>query len=376
MRFRRVPVLLIVLGTLCVTQIVTSQQKSASPPQKSIAPAQKTAAAPASQISPQMRKDLEAAVDRGVAYILQNQKPDGSWENHVGITSLAATAILKQPGNSVHKQGPQVTKALAYIVGMAKPDGGIYGSDAQNYSTAVAVMALVASGKPEYKPLIEKGQKYMMGIQVAGSKDNKEYGGIGYSGQGRADLPNLEYALEALKASGVPEDNPVWQRAVQFIQRVQNRSESNDQSYTGNDGGFAYGPGLGWQGTGTNSYGSMTYAGLLSYGLSNIKKGDPRVEAAVSWIKDHYTLDENPGVGQKTVYYYYMVFAKALQTYGDAIIVDAKGRRHNWREELGKKMLELQHPEGFWVNTDPAEWQDNKVLVTAFTIIGLEYALK
>lgn len=325
-------------------------------------------------IAPQLRKDVLAGMEKGVNYLLQNQKADGSWEDHVGITALAVTAILKQPGGA-HKRAPEVKKALAFIAGKAKQDGGIYGEGTENYSTAVSIMALIASGDPAYKPLISKGQKYITGIQITGNPDDKNYGGIGYSSKGRADLPNLEYALEALKASGLPESDPVWQRAIQFIQRTQNRTESNDQSYSLNDGGFTYGPGMGWQDTGQNSYGSMTYAGILSYIYSNLKKGDPRVESAMNWIRQKYTLEENPGVGQKAVYYYYMVFAKALQAYGEPILADSKGRRHNWREELCKKMLELQYPEGFWVNTDPAEWQTNKVLVTAFTLIALEHAL-
>jgi hypothetical protein len=56
-----------------------------------------------------------------------------------------------------------------------------------------------------------------------------------------------------------------------------------------------------------------------------------------------------------------MVFAKALQASGESVIVDAKGGKHNWREELARKLLSLQHPEGYWVNTDKAEMQDNKV---------------
>src|SRR2546425_918884 len=83
-----------------------------------------------------------------------------------------------------------------------------------------------------------------------------------------------------------------------------------------------------------------------------------------------------PGVVQKTVYYYYMVFAKALQAVGETEIVDAKGQRHNWREDLGRKLLMLQHPEGYWVNTEKAELQDNKVLVTAFTMLAIESALQ
>ncbi len=112
------------------------------------------------------------------------------------------------------------------------------------------------------------------------------------------------------------------------------------------------------------SYGSATYAGVLSYTWANVKKTDPRVQAVLKWVRDNYTVDENPGLGQKTVYYYYMVLAKALQAVGDPVIVDSKGRSHNWREDLGRKLLTLQHPEGYWVNEVKDEMQDNKVLVT------------
>ena len=363
MRFPRVLVIGAALVLSCALGTVGLQSQSAPP-----------------TISPEVRAQLEAAIQRGVAYLLKNQKADGSWDDYPGITALAATAILKQPGNASQKSGPEVKKALAYLARLAKPDGGIYDKDNQNYNTAVSMMALQASGNPAYKPLIAKAQNYIIGIQRGNgdgiAPSDKTYGGIGYNGQQRPDLPNLQYALEALKASGLPEDSPAWKRALQFIQRTQNRTESNDQSYSLNDGGFAYSAGLGWQNTGSKSYGSMTYAGILSYSYANVKKGDPRVEAAVNWIREHYTLDENPGIGQKTVYYYYMVFAKALQAYGEPVIVDAKSRQHNWREDLGKKLLELQHPEGYWVNPEPAEWQDKPVLVTSFVIIALEHALQ
>jgi len=159
------------------------------------------------------------------------------------------------------------------------------------------------------------------------------------------------------------------------VQRSQNHSESNDQAWAGNDGGFVYYPGFSYGGE-TSSYGSMTYAGLLSYAYADLGKDDPRVAAALDWIRNHYTVDENPGMGAQALYYYYLVFAKALQALGEPTIVDAKGRNHNWREELGRKLLSLQHPEGFWVNEVKDEMQDNKVLVTAFTMAAIHSILK
>ena len=179
-----------------------------------------------------------------------------------------------------------------------------------------------------------------------------------------------------MKEAGLPASDPAWSKALKFLQRTQNNSETNDQPWAGTDGGFIYYPGYSQIEGGTQSYGAATYAGLMSYTWANLKKTDERTQSTLKWIRNHYTVDENPGLGQKTVYYYYMVFAKGLQAAGENTIVDAKGQRHNWREELGRKLLTLQKPEGYWVNTDRAEMQDNKVLVTAFTMMAIEAILQ
>ncbi|MCK7498444.1 MAG: hypothetical protein MZW92_53295 [Comamonadaceae bacterium] len=140
-------------------------------------------------------------------------------------------------------------------------------------------MALLASGNPEYKPLIAKAQNFIVGLQ-RGNGDgiepsDKTYGGIGHNSRQRPDLPNLQYALEALKASGLPESSPAWQRALKFIQRTQNRTESNDQSCSLNDGGLRVQRGAGMAEHRIQlACGSMTYAGILSYSYANVKKGD------------------------------------------------------------------------------------------------------
>lgn len=67
---------------------------------------------------------------------------------------------------------------------------------------------------------------------------------------------------------------------------------------------------------------------------------------------------------------------KALNAYGEEVIVDPEGVEHHWREDLARKLLAEQHEEGYWVNTDPDWWQDNKVLVTAFTLLSIEQILE
>ena len=339
------------------------------------------------RLSADTRAKLIASLNKGEAYLRQQQQADGRWEKHPGITALAATAIIRQPGKDKAAQVKSISNALDGLVALAKPDGGIYENAIPHYITAVSASALAAAGRPQDRALIDKARRYLVenmldeGEGVA--KADFWYGGMGYgkttrADGRRADIISLEYALQALKDTELPASDAAWQKALAFLHRTQNNSEVNDQKWAANDGGFVYYPGFSYHvDGGTKSYGSVTYTGLISYSWANVKKDDPRAKAALKWIRDNYTVDENPGFGQKTVYYYYMVFAKALAAMGDDVIVDARGRSHNWREDLGQKLLSLQYPEGYWVNDkDRAEMQDNKVLVTAFTMTAVQHLLK
>ena len=332
------------------------------------------------------QKRLVESLNKAEAFLKSQQAPDGTWEKHPGITALAATSILKQPGAAQATQVQAVSRALDSLAALAKPDGGIYEKTIPHYITAVSVSALVAGRRPADRPIIEKARQYLVenmldeGEGVA--KTDFWYGGMGYGNTTRADgrradMISLGYALQALKDSDLPANNAAWQKALTFLQRTQNNSETNDQKWAANDGGFVYYPGFTYHvDGGTKSYGSVSYTGLMSYSWANLKKSDERVKAVAKWIGDNYTVDENPGMGQKTVYYYYLVFAKALQALDEPVIVDARGRRHNWREELGRKLLSLQNPDGSWVNSVPDEMQNNKVLVTSFTMSAIQALLQ
>ena len=334
-------------------------------------------------LSSATRQKLTASLAKGAAFLHAQQRPDGKFDNHPGITAIAAAALLRQPGQ-LEKELATVGKTLDYLKSLAKPDGGIYEKMIPHYITAVAVQAFTAGGRAGDKELIEKARRYLAdhlldeGEGLA--KSDKFYGGLGYGGTsdgGIADIISLEYGLRAMKEAELPANDAAWQKAIAFLQRTQNNKETNDQPFAGTDGGFMYYPGYSQiEGT-TQSYGSATYAGILSYSWANLQKNDRRVQDAFKWIAQNYTLDENPGIGHKALYYYYMVFAKALQAMGEPIITDAKGVQHNWREELAAKLLSLQLADGSWVNDkNPAEMQGNKTLVTGFTMMAIEAILQ
>ena len=242
-------------------------------------------------------------------------------------------------------------------------------------------MALSATGNPQYADVIKKAQRYVVGIQLDEGEgitpDDKFYGGIGYGGDpSTRDLSNLNVALQGLKESGLPEENDVWDKAIKFLERCQNNSETNDQKLVGNDGGFVYYPGNSKAGNDEEgiprSYSGMTYAGLLSFIYTNVDKNDPRVQSAVRWIKNHYTVDENYGIGMEGLYYNYHTMAKALAAYDESEITDAKGMTHDWYSELAKKIISLQKSDGYWINEEDRWMEQDPVLVTSYAILALE----
>ena len=129
------------------------------------------------------------------------------------------------------------------------------------------------------------------------------------------------------------------------------------------------------------TYGSMTYAGLLSLIYADVDRKDPRVQSAVDWAANHWTLDENPGMGDEGLFYFYNILGKALDAFGSDTIVQEGKEPVRWREDLVRKLVSLQKRDkkdpdkGFWVNTNNRFWEKDRVLVTAYTIITLNKAL-
>ena len=244
--------------------------------------------------------------------------------------------------------------------------------------------------KGRYAAIVKAGQDFLKGKQwdegEGKLRGDAFYGGAGYGGtNSRPDLSNTAFMAEALRDSGLPADDPALKKAIVFVSRCQNlKSEFNDQPWADkiNDGGFIYTAANGGSSVagkeeingGLRSYASMTYAGLKSMIHAGLTENDPRVKAAVSFIKKHYSLDENPGLGQIGLYYYYQTFAKALAMLGKPTFVDDKGTSHDWRTELTAALAKRQNPDGSWVNKADRFMEGDPNLVTSYALLALIYA--
>lgn len=351
-----------------------------------------------------LKLEIRRAIDKGLAWLGQNQHEDGYWstEDHPAVTALALTAFKREPGDHSQKKfAKQIDDGYFYILGSVHEDGGIYRKkELLNYNTAVSMLALVAADNPDYDRILRRARNFIVGLQQdfdeKGKLDNPLDGGIGYGGTyPHSDMSNTTLALEALYYTSHlvsdAQDNRDedmkklnWEAVRHFLQNSQNLPEVNNQKWASGDpqnkGGFVYFPGNTKSETvklpdgreALRSYGSISYAGMLSYIYADLKKDDPRVAAVFDWLKQNYTLQENPGMGPQGLFYYFHTMTKALTLAGIDALPAADGSTIDWRRKLALRLINLQKTDGQWINENARWWENDAALVTSYALLTLE----
>ena len=348
--------------------------------------------------------DATAATElaaRAVDFLRPRQAADGSWSGdrkEPGITALVVTAMLRS--GRVTPDDPAVVKGLAYLERFVGPKGGLSEAPHSVYSTSVALMAFQAANKGgRFDRVIKGGQEFLKATQWD-EGEGKAKTTLSTAASATAATiagPTSRTRRSSSRPCATPACPPMtlrFKKALVFVSRCQNlKSEFNDQpgparsttavsstrrpsaaprqrqaakgapaeARPGGDGAL-------------RSYAGMTYAGLKSMIYAGLTQDDPRVKAALEYIRKNYTLDENPGQGQRGLYYYYQTFAKAMALLGKPTIVDAKGVEHNWRAELVAALAKRQEPNGGWANRDDRFMEGDPNIVTSFGLLALAAA--
>jgi squalene-hopene/tetraprenyl-beta-curcumene cyclase len=156
------------------------------------------------------------AARRGVAWLLRNQEPDGSWFGRWGanyvygtgavVPALIAAGVL--PGK------PSIRRAVSWLISHQNPDGG-WGEDMRSYEdpewagrgastasqTAWALLALLAAGGDDAMASAERGVRWLAENQRPdGTWDEPQFTGTGFPGDFYINyhLYRLVFPLSAL----------------------------------------------------------------------------------------------------------------------------------------------------------------------------------
>jgi len=354
-------------------------------------------------LSPELEAEVRASMTRGADWLATQQQPDGYWAmpDSPALTGLSLWALQETDPAAY---AAAINRAMVFILTSVHEDGSIWrtpsmdrkGGGLANYNTAICMAALHALNRAELVSVIQNARTYLSGMQYP---DGGTYrGGMGYDAdQGRpyTDLSNSYIAYEAmrltqdvedLRAAGEPKADLDWEAAQDFLAQVQNLPSVNTNSWASKSaddrGGFAYTPGAGPSATTEDgevklrSYGSMTYAGLLALIYAQVDAQDVRVKSAKDWASRHWTLDENPGMGEEGLYYFFNVLSKSLKATGEETLTRPDGTAIAWREDLARKLIALQQPDGTWVNANNRWWEGDPNLVTAYTLLALSNLLQ
>jgi squalene-hopene/tetraprenyl-beta-curcumene cyclase len=342
---------------------------------------------------------LNQTASKGVAFLMEKgrDEADGSWSKQLSpaVTALCISAVVR---NGVPVGNAKVQKSLAFLETMIREDGGIYAKNStlRNYETSVSLVAFKqcnVDGK--YDDVLDRAASFLKGIQWDEGEGHdvtsNHHGGQGYGSHKRPDLSNTSFFLDALKElEGEDMSNSsAVRKAIVFTSRCQNLpSQYNTAKFTehipeGDTGSFIYSA-VGEGETkseplsttprgGLRGYASMTYAGLKSFLYAGMDKDDFRVQAAMDWIRRHYDLDSNPGMGKQGLFYYYHIFGKTMRALGKLTLTDHEGVVHDWRSDLVDKLASLQSKDGSWTNEHDRWYEGDPNLVTAYSLLAISY---
>ena len=202
------------------------------------------AAPPQGGADPPTRTEVNQAVDRGVAHLIDIQQLEGGWnygsEPRAGATALALYALLK---SDVPKKHGAILRGIASL----KPSGPL-----PTYDAAAVLLALTA-----HDPGLHEARIAELTAQLVADQT----GGMWSYPHGSTDLSNTQYAamgLRAARRSGANVPDLVWKNLEKGVGR-----------FSCNGGGYSYRAG------GSNATANMTAAGVACREICREFLGEP-----------------------------------------------------------------------------------------------------
>ncbi len=377
---------------------------------------------------PELQAAINAAIDRGAAWLRSQQKANGAFAPvtvhasvhfEIGASALCGLALLASgdlPGTASVDRVMELCRGKDQALG---PTGG-----RTTYDTGVLIMFVTEYYRlkaPPAKP--EKGHTRQGG---KGSKNpcalppdvlawvqdmaswlasvQKDTGGWGYP-TNREDFSNTQYALLGLRAArdcGADVPAVVFERALRMALEWQQQDGPKVKRVTPNpdptQGPYAFEAGdraRGWpylrDVVNAAHTGSMTTSGLAILAIAHDALTRPKrlerydtplenrttraIQDGFCWLDVNWTVARNPGPGAPNWHLYYLYGLERACTLAARELVGL----HDWYVEGARHLVDLQRPEGRWSTGAlglNGEIEASDVLDTAWALLFLERATR
>jgi len=293
-----------------------------------------------------LRERVNAAIDRGVDWLLGQQQIDGSWNHEQwtyrnGATALATYTLVKSGLSGRH---PAVVRALECMRGFPSRE---------TYTLGCQLLALAAIDDPAVVPWMRDLAETLLSFQRDGF--NYPWGNV--------DLSNTQYGVLGLRAAasrGVKIPAEAFESAAQ--QALQFAHEERGGPYGAL--GFSYN-------RGARPTSSMTVAGIAILAIADEQlRGRSRGHLAaarrgVEWLNRHWSVQQNQNEGHDRWNIYYLY---GLERVGSVMSIDKVGE-HDWYREGARHLVDTQGAKGEWSSS----YKDH-VIDTCFALLFLNRA--
>jgi hypothetical protein len=353
--------------------------------------------APAAELRIERKREfvdrVNAAIDRGAAWLKGAQGPGGVWRDYArypGAVTALAYYTLRVCG--MPREDPVAVRAFDAI--RQSYESAKRRSELRTYTLGVMCMALAEHGDPVASPDREPMSR-LSEADAAWMKEMVNYLEDWQDARGRWSYPaardgsydhsNTQYALLGLKAAsraGAKVKQQTWMRSLRHFLDTQDddgpqvpRFEPGEKGRTS---ARAVDRARGWGYVdGMPSYGSMTAGGAGSvvicrsellgkqdYGPGLDAKAEQSARDGIAWLGTWFAVDTNPsGAPQKgraafanmagpTWHHYYLY---ALERAGVLGGVEWMGE-HDWYGEGAEYLLGEQHGTGAWSQAAGAQF--------------------
>lgn len=282
---------------------------------------------------------LDGSITRGLAWLAQQQSPDGSFSagrfgKNVAITALACLAFMADgnlPGRGAY--GEQVERGLEYVLNNVSESGLIVAagdSHGPMYGHGFAALFLgeiegMTRGGPDSRLAARTHEALVKAIRLIEQSQNDEggwrYNPVPHDADVSVTICQV-MALRSARDAGIETDKAVIDRAVEYVRKCQNP-----------DGGFRYQADPGSSGWPRSAAGVATlfYAGIYE---------DQAIDKGINYL----FTEAFPGVGDPgRAHYFYGQYYAVQATY-------LAGREHwaRWWPAIRAELMRQQLDSGAW----------------------------
>jgi len=307
------------------------------------------------------------AVEAGLAWLADNQLPDGSWQSkigyklnsdyretgedgHVGVTSLACMAFLAGghlPGRGHY--GSSVERGVEFVLGCAQDDGYITKSGTRMYSHAFATLFLAEiygmTHRDDVRRKLQKAVDFIVDTQ------NEEGGWRYVPFAPESDMSIVVCQVLALRAArniGIRVPRTTVDRAARYVVDSaikENTRRFHPGMFADEVGAFHY-----QKGRGSRSSFPLTAAGVTALHGVGIYS-DEAIQRGLKYLNAHLRpFNQSYGDNYQGHYFFWYGHYYGVQAMYTAGNTAQANYWEPYFEEVRTELLRMQNPDGSWPN--------------------------